>query len=33
MDALGDGERDSYLYARALIGSELAMPAVLLRAR
>ena len=33
MDALSDGERDSYLYARALIGSELAMPAVLLRAR
>ena len=28
MDALSDGERDSYLYARALIGSELAMPAV-----
>lgn len=28
MDALSDGERDSYLYARTVIGSELAMPAV-----
>jgi hypothetical protein len=33
LDALSDGERDSYLYARALIGSELAFPAVLLSDR
>ena len=33
MDALSDGERDSYLYARALIGSELSFPAVLLSDR
>lgn len=28
MDALSDGERDSYLYARAIIGKELSFPAV-----
>ena len=28
MDALSDGERDSYLYARAIIGHELSLPAV-----
>ena len=28
MDALSERERLSYLYARALIGRELAMPAV-----
>jgi hypothetical protein len=29
VDALNDGERDSYFYARATIGAEFAMPAVL----
>jgi hypothetical protein len=29
LDALSDGERDSYFYARATIGAEFAMPAVL----
>jgi len=33
MDALSDGERDTYLYARTVIGSELAMPAVQLSDR
>jgi hypothetical protein len=33
MDSLSDGERDTYLYARTVIGSELAMPAVQLSAR
>ena len=33
MDALSEGERDSYLYARALIGGELSFPAVLLSDR
>ena len=33
MDALSEGERDSYLYARAVIGAELAFPAVLLSDR
>ena len=28
MDALSDSERDSYLYARAIIGQELSFPAV-----
>lgn len=28
LDALSESERESYLYARALIGAELAMPAV-----
>ena len=28
MDALSDSERDSYLYARAIIGHELSFPAV-----
>jgi hypothetical protein len=28
MDALSEGERDSYLYARAIIGHELSFPAV-----
>jgi len=28
LDALSDGERQSYRYARALIGAELAMPTV-----
>jgi hypothetical protein len=28
MDALSDGERHSYLYARAIIGRELSFPAV-----
>lgn len=28
MDALSDCERDSYLYARAIIGMELSLPAV-----
>ena len=28
LDRLSDGERNSYLYARALIGRELSMPAV-----
>lgn len=30
MDALSDRARDSYLYARKLVGRELATPAVLL---
>ena len=29
LDALSDGERTSYFYARATIGGEFAMPAVL----
>jgi hypothetical protein len=29
VDALNDGERDSYFYARATIGAEFAMPTVL----
>jgi len=29
MDALSEDERDSYLYARAIIGHELSLPAVL----
>ena len=28
MDALGDNERCSYLYARAVVGRELALPVV-----
>ena len=28
MDALGDSERRSYLYARAIMGRELSFPAV-----
>ena len=28
MDALSDGERRSYLYARAIIGHEVSFPAV-----
>jgi|KBSSwiStaDraftv2_1062776.scaffolds.fasta_scaffold24376_9 hypothetical protein len=28
MDALSDGERHSYLFARAIIGQELSFPAV-----
>jgi hypothetical protein len=28
IDALSEGERDSYLYARAIIGHELSFPAV-----
>jgi hypothetical protein len=28
MDALSDNERHSYLYARAIIGYELSLPAV-----
>jgi hypothetical protein len=28
MDTLSDGERHSYLYARAIIGKELSFPAV-----
>ena len=28
MDALSDGERHRYLYARAVIGHELSLPAV-----
>jgi len=28
MDALSDGERDRYLYARAIVGRELSLPAV-----
>jgi len=28
LDALSDGERNSYLYARAIIGHELSLPAV-----
>ena len=28
MDALSDGERQRYLYARAIIGHELSLPAV-----
>jgi len=28
MDALNDGERDRYLYARAIVGRELSRPAV-----
>ena len=32
MDSLGDRLRNSYLYARTLIGREFAMPAVLLSA-
>jgi hypothetical protein len=32
LDALSDGERDSYFYARATIGCEFAMPAVQLSA-
>jgi len=28
IDALSDGERQSYLYARAIIGRELSFPAV-----
>ena len=33
MDALSEGERDRSLYARALIGSEVSFPAVLLSDR
>jgi len=33
LDRLSDGERNSYLYARALIGRELSMPAVQLSDR
>ena len=29
LDALSDSERNSYLYARAIIGHELSLPAVL----
>ena len=32
MDSLGDRLRNSYLYARTLIGREFAMPAVQLSA-
>lgn len=28
MDALSDGERHRYLYARAVVGHELSLPAV-----
>jgi len=28
MDALSDGERDCYLYARAIVGREFSLPAV-----
>jgi hypothetical protein len=28
MDSLSDGERHRYLYARAIVGHELALPAV-----
>jgi hypothetical protein len=28
LDALSDGERDSYFFARATVGSEFAIPAV-----
>ncbi len=28
MDALSDGERHRYLYARAIVGRELSLPAV-----
>jgi hypothetical protein len=31
LDALGDGERRHYLYARAIVGRDLAPPAVLRR--
>ena len=30
LDGLGDRARESYLYARAMVGRELAAPAVLL---
>ena len=33
LDALSDGERQSYLYARALVGGELSVPAVQLSDR
>ena len=33
MDALSDKARENYLYARALIGRELAYPAVMLSER
>lgn len=33
MDTLSDGERNSYLYARAIIGRELSFPAVQRSAR
>ena len=33
LDALSDGERDSYLFARALVGGEFSVPAVLLSDR
>jgi hypothetical protein len=33
LDALSDGERDSYLYARVLMGHELSFPAVQRSAR
>jgi len=33
LDALSDGERHSYLYARAIIGQELSFPAVRRSAR
>ncbi|HUP07129.1 MAG TPA: hypothetical protein VMU47_08250 [Caldimonas sp.] len=33
LDGLSDRERNSYLYARALIGRELSMPAVQLSDR
>jgi len=33
LDRLSDGERNSYLYARALIGRELSMPLVQLSDR
>ena len=33
LDALSDGERTSYLYARELIGRELTFPAVLVSDR
>jgi hypothetical protein len=28
LDSLSDGERDSYLFARALVGGEFSVPAV-----
>ena len=33
LDSLGDGERDGYLFARALVGHELSIPRVLLSDR
>lgn len=33
LDALSDGERQSYLYARALVGGELSVPEVQLSDR